>query len=112
MTRYVVHTSTQAQIVLRPPLCPGSVSSVTISRTQIASVRRTLGIIHIETTGGHLYEVIEGTRHSQREKTAQALGLPGPTAHLDLSDETKALLKQRVAQARSEKLSGAPRKVK
>jgi len=71
-TNYVVTGHDADSITLRPMGVPGKVSSVTLRRDSIVSVRRTLGIIKAETSGGAVYAVLEGFRKKQVKLTEAA----------------------------------------
>lgn len=69
---YIVTGQNESEIRLRRMGTMAALSAVTIRRDQIASVRQSLGYYHVETTGGHVYDVIQGMRKSRRDLTIEA----------------------------------------
>lgn len=77
-TKYVVQGSNASTVTIRPIGIFGAFSAVSIPRASVASVRYTLGYLHVETTGGKVYSVVAGARDSVRVKTDAAFpGIPG-----------------------------------
>lgn len=70
--RYYVTGHNADTIMLKRAILPGT--AVAIPRATIASIAQTLGVIRVETTGGHVYEVYPGLRRTQRAKTVEAFG--------------------------------------
>jgi acyl CoA:acetate/3-ketoacid CoA transferase alpha subunit len=54
-----------------------SIATVTIPRSNIASVRRSglTGFFRVETNGGKVYEVLPGIRGETAKRTVQAFGM-------------------------------------
>ena len=78
MNQYNVETSDDETITLKDSMVQ-RMSTVVIPRDRIASVRKVMNSIEVETTGGARYWVLPGVRRKQKEKSRAAFEPHGIT---------------------------------